>query len=115
MGDIADMILEGILDEQTGEFIDDELSRQGGPGYPRTLGDTGMKYNHRYPKRGIVMYLSRNFPAIERKDYNEFCFRYIQAHIDIDELNRGNRSWTFLAHKIQQSWHKFVAYCKENQ
>ncbi len=36
MGDIADMILEGILDEETGEYIDDELSLNGGPGYPRT-------------------------------------------------------------------------------
>lgn len=37
MGDIADMMLDGILDEQTGEFIDDEESRKGGPGYPRTM------------------------------------------------------------------------------
>lgn len=37
MGEIADMILEGILDEETGEYIDDELSREGGPGYPRRM------------------------------------------------------------------------------
>ncbi|MEX0598154.1 MAG: hypothetical protein WD512_16825 [Candidatus Paceibacterota bacterium] len=37
MGEISDMILDGILDEQTGEFIDDELSYNGGPGYPRTM------------------------------------------------------------------------------
>jgi hypothetical protein len=37
MGDIADMMLDGILDEQTGEFIDDEESHNGGPGYPRTM------------------------------------------------------------------------------
>ncbi len=109
MGDIADMMIDGTLDSQTGEYIGP------GPGYPRTLGDTGMRYNHRYPKRGIVMYLSRNFPNIEKKDYNEFCFRYIQSHIDIDELNKNKRSWEFLAHKIQHSWHKFVAYCKENR
>lgn len=37
MGEIADMILDGILDEQTGEFIDDEWSMSGGTGYPRTM------------------------------------------------------------------------------
>lgn len=37
MGDIAEAILDGIFDEQTGEFIDDDLSREGGPGYPRTM------------------------------------------------------------------------------
>ena len=37
MGDITDMILDGILDEQTGEFINDEYSMNGGTGYPRTM------------------------------------------------------------------------------
>ena len=37
MGEIAEMMLDGILDEQTGEFIDDEISRSGGCGYPRTM------------------------------------------------------------------------------
>jgi len=31
MGDAADMILEGLLDEETGELIDGEA-----PGYPRS-------------------------------------------------------------------------------
>lgn len=46
MGEIADMILDGILDEETGEFIDDELSMNGGPGYPRKkhYGKNGKKH-----------------------------------------------------------------------
>lgn len=32
MGEIADMMLDGTLCEQCGEYIDDEL---GSPGYPR--------------------------------------------------------------------------------
>lgn len=47
MGEIADMILDGILDEETGEFIDDELSMNGGPGYPRKI----SKKKH-YGKKG---------------------------------------------------------------
>lgn len=48
MGDIADMMLDGILDEQTGEFLGD------GVGYPRT--NQSGYYNStkkRKPKRNI--------------------------------------------------------------
>jgi len=47
MGDIADMILDGILDEQTGEYIGDAV------GYPRT-GQEGF-YNSmsKKPKRNV--------------------------------------------------------------
>ena len=71
MGDIADMMIDGTLDMDTGEYIGP------GPGYPRRVGDTGMKYNERYPKRGITMYLSRNFPELAKKDYNELCLIFV--------------------------------------
>lgn len=44
MGDIADMILEGLLDEQTGEYIGDKnLEKYGteSPGFPVTYEDEG--------------------------------------------------------------------------
>lgn len=34
MGEIAEMLLEGLLDEETGELIDGEA-----PGYPRRMSD----------------------------------------------------------------------------
>ena len=34
MGEIADMILDGFLDEETGEYIDGEA-----PGYPRRMSE----------------------------------------------------------------------------
>ena len=37
MGEIVDMILDGILDEQTGEYIGEAV------GYPRTLNTYGKK------------------------------------------------------------------------
>lgn len=40
MGDIADMILEGILDEETGEYIGDHNKKKYGteaPGFPVSL------------------------------------------------------------------------------
>lgn len=50
MGEIADMILDGILDEETGEFIDDELSMNGGPGYPRK-----MNKSHKKKKKHVIV------------------------------------------------------------
>ena len=60
MGDIADMILDGILDEQTGEFIDDEWSMNGGTGYPRTMNETKKKRKKKSVKvnHNILLYNS---------------------------------------------------------
>lgn len=44
MGEIADGIIDGIFDEETGEYIDDELSHSGGPGYPRTQNKSYIKW-----------------------------------------------------------------------
>lgn len=35
MGDITNDIINGISCQQCGEYIDDELSQEGGPGFPR--------------------------------------------------------------------------------
>jgi len=35
MEEIEEMILNGILDEETGEYIDEDISLNGGCGYPR--------------------------------------------------------------------------------
>jgi hypothetical protein len=56
MGDIADMILDGILDEETGEYIDDEISEKGGCGYPR-----------RWTKSSKYPYSRKNVKAIRKK------------------------------------------------
>lgn len=46
MGDIADMMLEGLLDEQTGEYIGDineEFYGTAAPGFPISYEPTGNK------------------------------------------------------------------------
>lgn len=104
MGDMAEMMLDGTLDE-FGEYIGP------GPGYPRRTGNTGSKYGTKNPKRGITLYLAKNYPNLIKKDYNEFCFQFVKEHLRIDELNANNRHWDFLAHKIQCNWQLFVSYC----
>lgn len=46
MGEYADMIIEGLVDAETGEIIDGEA-----PGYPRTAGDDFARRNRRKPKQ----------------------------------------------------------------
>lgn len=58
MGDIADMILDGILDEETGEFIDDELSMNGGTGYPRRMNTQFKKKKHITVNYNVIAYNS---------------------------------------------------------
>jgi len=56
MGEIADMILNGILDEETGEFIGDELSMNGGPGYPRKMKSNKKKKKHIVVNKNTIAY-----------------------------------------------------------
>jgi len=64
MGEIADMILDGILDEQTGEFIDDEYSMNGGCGYPRTMNKKKKSKKVKY-NRNMDIY--NNLPRPNKK------------------------------------------------
>jgi len=58
MGEIADMILDGILDEETGEYIDDELSENGGPGYPRRMNTQFKKKKRKSTNFNVIVYNS---------------------------------------------------------
>lgn len=45
MGEIAEMMLDGMLDFETGEYLG------GGCGYPRTLGNGGYDIENKWPRR----------------------------------------------------------------
>ena len=46
MGEIAEMMLEGFLDEETGEVIDGDA-----PGFPRRMSDPNCYYRDRPPSK----------------------------------------------------------------
>jgi len=83
MGDIADMMLDGILDEQTGEYIDDKLSRNGGPGYPRTMEPghynsiKGTSKNAPKSLNGIYKYMRKY--TYKAKDVHKIMNRYCKS------------------------------------
>lgn len=52
MGEVANMILEGILDEQTGEYIGDrneQLYGEAAPGFPVSYEDEWFKHRPKKP------------------------------------------------------------------
>lgn len=78
MGEIADMMLEGFLDEETGEVIDEES-----PGYPRRMSD--RKQDRAFRAATPKATLSCVHPGCARKfrhatNYGDFLAHYSQAH-----------------------------------
>ena len=72
------MILDGILDEETGEFIDDELSMDGGPSYPRRMNTQFKKKKRVTVNHNILLYNS--LPKRQNKLYIAGIF-----HIEIPQ------------------------------
>lgn len=93
MGDIADMMLDGTLDSETGEFIDGDS-----PGYPRSM-------NHRNnPVNGVTKWLTKQGLPVDQhmKVIVDFC---------LPTNNRAaNSSKKELCDYIQTCFHKFCSY-----
>ena len=119
MGDMADGILDGIFDQETGEFIDDKLSAEGGPGYPRSMSNgnyyfTKGKKNKRNPIHGKVrMYMHSN-PIIKNMDLNKngvisFIHRFYKS---IGVSKARSKHWTRYKSIIAEHEIQFKKYCQ---
>lgn len=78
MGEIAEMMLEGFLDEETGEVIDFTS-----PGYPRRMSDRKQKHEFRATKPGKnVACVAPGCPHKFRMNtqYGDFVAHYEQHH-----------------------------------
>ena len=62
MGEIADMMLEGFMDEETGEIIDGEA-----PGYPRRMSDNEPVISKSAKKRANKKARMRRLAGLENK------------------------------------------------
>ena len=112
MGEIADMMIEGILDSETGEFIDDDLSRSGGPGFPRTMNDrNGTIHKYSSAVNGIKKYLKMN-TRLEKKDMHTYCVKYLTQGLNhsFPEVP----SWEEVAEIIQRDFDLFTKYVNNN-
>ena len=75
MGDIAEMMLEGFLDEETGEVIDFTS-----PGFPRRMSDRKQerKFRASAPSKDIPCV----FPGCKQKFRKSTQYTHFAAHYD---------------------------------
>ena len=101
MGDVADMILDGILDEQTGEYLGP------GVGYPRTR-NSNYEYSERQQKLGILSYL-RGKGVRKRIEQTEM----ITSFLDSIDVKHSNLSKDKMCSIISQDFQKFASFCNK--
>lgn len=98
MGEIADMILDGILDEQTGEYIGP------GVGYPRTMNTPADATN------GVINYLRKK--GIKDKGEQIVLIENYMRSIDIKPNNMRK---TVMCEKIQENFSSFCSYYEKTK
>lgn len=102
MGEIADMMIDGTLDYQTGEYLGE------GMGFPRTRNSR----RHRQPDSvfGVRNYLSRF--NIHKSEMYDHCFGF---YLEVSgKENKGCKSWASVATFVQEHWSEFVKYSDGN-
>lgn len=99
MGEIADAMIDGTLDYETGEYIGEPC------GYPRTINTS----NNVNVVRGVKNYLHNKVP---KKEMYDFC---VNAVKEIHQKDLKNQSWVIISETLQQSWSKFVNHVKKTK
>lgn len=101
MGGIADMMINGDMDYETGEYLGF------GDGYPRRKKRKSDNYN---PKSGIIKYVKR-LGITDKMSIHKLCVKYIHTDKFIhDDLNKNNVSWNYVANLIQKDFKSFKDY-----
>ncbi len=104
MGEIADAIINGDIDEVTGEWIGN------GQGYPRTLTKRGFKsdantnFNH---KTYGVQKATRQY--LPKGKANEFILKY-----GLEQLGIKSNQIDEICAKIQENFGHYIVYLKKN-
>lgn len=104
MGEIADMMIDGTLDMETGEFIDGES-----PGYPRRVGDSN-KHFLRSNKTCKELNGVAKFLAMKKFDHNEatdIIVKYCKDKLGFEGTLKE------CAKEIQKDFGSFAKYVKQ--
>lgn len=122
MGEISDMMLDGTLDEQTGEYIGPAV------GYPRTKQPGHYNSMNRHEKHnnynGIIQYINKYYdnklPSIPKNKigtwtrYYHSIIREFLKNNNIDHINNNKLSTVFNnARKAQKDWKKFKEFLEK--
>lgn len=105
MGEIADMMIDGTLDCQTGEYLGE------GQGFPRTR--TRTRYNNKRKGetpgiRGIKKFLKIHL-NMSTDTMHQFCAQYINKH-DLDPADANTLNWKQIHEVIDQDFDHFRQY-----
>ncbi len=97
MGEIADMMIDGTLDAETGEYLGD------GPGYPRTRNrslpwERPFRWHRNNDLNGLYVYLLRQ--GHNHKWHDGIIKRYAEEHLT-------SRKLTTIAADIQKDFNSF--------
>lgn len=102
MGEIAEGMIDGTLDYQTGEYLGE------GQGFPRTASDNRPSMKENGEVRGVKKFL-RMKTNMGETYMHPFCVKYLE--------NTGHEfaetpSWKEVATIIQKDFDSFVSYVK---
>ena len=100
MGDIADMMLDGTLDEETGEYLGDHnLAKYGteSPGFPVSLQrESRKRKGNRVPcprcgkhvkPAGLDMHIKAKHPPPDYAAFRIEVFKIIDAALEVSEMH----------------------------
>ena len=104
MGEIADMMINGLLDSQTGEYIDGKS-----PGFPRTLNKT-KKRSNKNNGNGVKNYLRTRHKWLLRKKKHSFCLKYLEEIGKFNPKTDQTPSWQEIDEIIQPKFEQFRDY-----
>lgn len=105
MGDCAEMMIDGILDEHTGEYLGDTV------GYPRHR-VTGQDFTDKEKKRGIFSFFGRL--GITKKQRREILMDFYPGRLGREQLS--NESLCIHASEHFKDFHSFVQkWMKQNK
>lgn len=101
MGDMADMLLDGTCDEQTGEYIGQPV------GYPRTMQKDCYNTMQRKdnPTKGVLNFL-RNKGHVKKKEQTEIIRKFLTS-IDVES---SNLSKVKMCETISKDFGKFIKF-----
>ena len=97
MGEIADMMLDGTLDEQTGEYLGE------GPGYPRTR-DYNIGSKRERKTKGNVKGM-KNFLDKKNLDFETVVTKYWKEVLDNKDTHTNN-----MCNVIQKDFNLFAQW-----
>lgn len=111
MGDIADGILDGDFDEETGEYIGPAM------GFPRSLAREARERNSKYknkPKapttgmnavKGVQNFLKGK---VDEEDFDVIILRFAKENLNYDEIDNIG-----ICNEIQKDFSRFVVWFKK--